>query len=259
MSGAYKRYGHQVELYSNLKAQISHLLRVRILQEAELLADRLSCNPRGATTWPLLRRLTRAEYKEIKNINTIPYPSAVAVLVVPPLNKDPTTGRRPEPNGTSFPDSPELSLIPKRPSLPLSQLLPVATGENHGFPLSRIPLYNGITLFPSRCQRAALHSALNRLLYIERRSRHKMQHIEKTQGDKLQDSPHDAYGKPSRGDHKASHAYLLCSDAQTLPRTDAVPLAIALWRLRMWEDDHREELTNVSRTPAVKRVPRSKV
>lgn len=238
MSGAYKRYGHQVELYSNLKAQISHLLRVRIIQEAELLADRLSCNPRGATTWPLLRRLTRAEYKDIKDTSTIPYPSAVAVLVVPPLNKDPTTGRRPEPNGTSFPEPPELPLIPRRPSPPLSQLLPVTTRESHQFPLPRIPLYNGVTLFPSRLQRAALHSALNRLLYIERRSRHKMQHTEETQGDKLQDSLHDSHGKPSRGDHKASHAYLLCSDAQTLRRTDAVPLAIALWRLRMWEDDH---------------------
>jgi len=39
----------------------------------------------------------------------------------------------------------------------------------------------------------------------------------------------------AHGDQKASHAFLLSSDADTLMRVDTVPLAIALWRIRIWE------------------------
>lgn len=35
----------------------------------------------------------------------------------------------------------------------------------------------------------------------------------------------------------ASPAFLLLSGAETVLRADTVPLAIALWRLRMWEDE----------------------
>ena len=49
--------------------------------------------------------------------------------------------------------------------------------------------------------------------------------------------------KRSLGDQKASHAFLLCSDAETCRRADAAATAIALWRVRMWEGSGWEEGT----------------
>ncbi|KZP31418.1 hypothetical protein FIBSPDRAFT_944955 [Athelia psychrophila] len=39
----------------------------------------------------------------------------------------------------------------------------------------------------------------------------------------------------TRGDKKASHAFLLCADEKTANRADMTAVAIALWRIRMWE------------------------
>jgi len=50
--------------------------------------------------------------------------------------------------------------------------------------------------------------------------------------------------KRARGDEKASHPFLLCSDASTVLRGDAVGAAIALWRVRMWEGEGWEEGTD---------------
>jgi len=47
-------------------------------------------------TLTLIRRLTRAEWKSIKSTGVIPYGNAVAVVVAPPLNRDPTTKMRPQ-------------------------------------------------------------------------------------------------------------------------------------------------------------------
>ena len=38
-----------------------------------------------------------------------------------------------------------------------------------------------------------------------------------------------------------SHAFILFSNARTVVRADTVPLAIALWRVRMWEGEGFEE------------------
>ena len=42
-------------------------------------------------------------------------------------------------------------------------------------------------------------------------------------------------GARAKGDAKASHAYVVFSDAQSVLRADTVPLAVALWRVRLWE------------------------
>ncbi|OBZ76184.1 hypothetical protein A0H81_03965 [Grifola frondosa] len=91
-------------------------------------------------------------------------------------------------------------------------------------PHSKVPLYNGVALFPSRPQRAALHSALLRILDLE-----------------YQKAPKDKKAERGHGEQKGSHAFLLCSDAATVLRVDTVPLAIALWRVRMWEGGGRED------------------
>jgi hypothetical protein len=228
-----------------LGSQIDHLLRVRVLQEFEVLADQLRVRPQGAEESPILRRLTRSEFKAIKTAGIIPYRNAIAVLVVPPPNRDPVTKKRPEPS-TPFAEGPAEVDLPVRPhSLPLSSLHPVEEtdpGSTSDSPSSharpQIPLYNGLTLFPRRAQRAALHARLSRLLFIERRARYR-QHGPLL----LPAEDHAEADKWARGDNKASHAYLLCSDAGTALRADATGPAIALWRVNMWNGGGWEEGT----------------
>jgi hypothetical protein len=220
-------------MHSFLEQHIGHLLRVRVLQELQILADRLQTRPQGSRDHPILRRLTRAEFKAIKTTGIIPYESAVAVLVVPPLNRDPITKVRPEPLFSASAPEHHDEKSPRQ-ALPLSTLHPTnSTTQDHGGepPHPQIPLYNGVTLFPYRSQRAALHARLTRLLSIERRGRSREQRNRHGHSPPAEDS---TTNWPS-GDQKASHAFLLCSDAGTCVRADAAATAIALWRLRMWD------------------------
>jgi hypothetical protein len=234
-------------MHSLLAHQIGHLLRVRVLQELELLADRLKHHPRGSEDATLIRRLTRAEWKSIKATGIIPYENAVAVVVVPPLNRNPITKTRPEPSidaGASEEDTTTSQTAKHRPLPPLSTLYPTAKPSldedifpDH-LPPSKIPLYNGLSLFPSRSQRAALHSRLTRLLLVERRSRYRERGRLETSETSQDAEPKDKW---ARGDQKASHAFLLCSDEKTVKRGDMAATAIALWRVRMWEGAGWEE------------------
>jgi hypothetical protein len=234
--GISKRISPNLRVPSRLAEQIGHLLRVRVLQELEFLADQLPTRPLGAKDHPVLRRLTRRELQMIRATGVIEDDSAVAVIIVPPLNRDPATKQRPLPSSSPAlvdEEIPQKLASPKRSVLPISTLhstSPVSANfaDMPTFPHTQVPLYNGVSLFPSRSQRAALHERLSRLLSIEQRAR-----------------CHDARENPTSSndsvdmstDHvrKASHAFLLRSDSGTVLRADAAPTAIALWRLKMWE------------------------
>ncbi|KZV69844.1 hypothetical protein PENSPDRAFT_464775 [Peniophora sp. CONT] len=215
-------------------AQIGHLLRLRILQEVELLTARIQARPQAACETSLVRRLSRAELSALRATGALPYEDAAAVLILPPLNKDPETKSRPTVNATPLPDTGAVSLAGSRtPKYPLSELLPPRpVNDSDNPPLDaqprQTPLYNGVALFPSRGQRAALHEGLSKLLAVERESRFR-EHGRDLHVNKTNDS------MPARGDEKASHAFIVRSGRSTLLRADTVPLAIALWRLRMWE------------------------
>jgi hypothetical protein len=237
--GMYKRLAPNLSMHTLLSQQIGHLLRARVLQELEILADQAQTQPQSSKDAPVLRRLTRTEFKAIKATGVIPYHNGVAVLIVPPLNRNSVTKQRPEPHsGLSPPDDREPTESTRHRDLPpLSALHPVE-GVSPGFPdnlpnllpESQIPLYNGVALFPSRSQRAALYSRLNHLLLVERRARYRP--------SPNRPNDREEEGKNAvkiQGDEKASHAFLLCSDATTASRGDVAALAIALWRIRMWE------------------------
>jgi hypothetical protein len=250
LAGSYKRYSRNAHVHPLLAQHIGHLLRVRILQELEFLADQLQTRPRGATDSPLLRRLTRAEFKLIKTTGVIPDQNAVAVLIVPPLNKSPITKARPVPSASpAFIDhevtQQDDNTPPLRPLPPLSILYPTADSSDnkddlHDLSRSQVPLYNGLTLFPSRPQRAALHERLLRLLFIEGRARYREHGPDHSPGDNA--------GRRSCSDQKASHAFLLRSDSSTLKRADAAVIAIALWRLRMWEGGGWDDCSSTTST-----------
>ncbi|KAJ6516073.1 hypothetical protein C8R45DRAFT_1087196 [Mycena sanguinolenta] len=270
---------------------ITHLLRLRILQELHLLAKHLEAlyltrTSPAASRPPILRRLARAEWGRLRTTDALPYPGAIAVLVVPPVNRDPTTKQRP-PTAGAMSDRPPVadsaSSPPKRATPPLSVLHPTrvrdtrplttisemkplsdakfweetrqkraAANETHssvstifGSPTSedspvhkaneqgprvpphaeeKVPLYNGVALFPGRVQRAQLHTLLTRILGVESRWRFSAAAV----GPKEDGKTQTATGK---GDSKGSHAFLVCASDEV----DVAGLGIALWRLRMWE------------------------
>ncbi|KAH9062176.1 hypothetical protein EDB87DRAFT_1559399 [Lactarius vividus] len=220
--------------FSSLPEYIDHLLRLRILQELELLTERLQARPQCAAESPLLRRLTWKELSAIRAGKPVQDGDAVAILVVPPLNRDPVTKTRPLPNTSPLPEllSEHPTTTLKRDPLPLSTMYRALSPEDYqGFPdlvaPMKVPLYNGARLFPSRTQRAALHERLCKLLMVERRARWRQHGPAST----------SEFDNSRSANRLASPAFLLLSGAGTVLRADIVPLAIALWRLRMWEDD----------------------
>ncbi|KAF8264944.1 hypothetical protein EI94DRAFT_1779442 [Lactarius quietus] len=222
-----------MKLPSSLPEYIGHLLRLRIIQELELLAERLQARPQCAVEAPLLRRLTWKEFSDIRKGKPVQDANAVAILVVPPLNRDPATKKRPESNASPLPEPiSEQPAAFKRDPPPLSTMChALSPGDYQGLPdvvtPMKVPLYNGVSLFPSKTQRAALHEWLCKLLTIERRARWRQRRPAELENS--QSVAHNPSGP-------ASPAFLLLSGAETVLRADTVPLAIALWRLRMWED-----------------------
>ncbi|KAF8631237.1 hypothetical protein AX15_002566 [Amanita polypyramis BW_CC] len=228
-------------MHPNLTDYVAHLLRLRALQELELLAEQLEHSFRTFKTsnnrQRILRRLTRQEWKQIRETGVIPFNDAVAFLVVPPLNKNPVTRQKPE---ASMSDSPLLDDIgTRKPLPPLSLLYPsqhpprfLATGNLPDLLSTyQAPLYNGLALFPNRHQRATLYSLLLRILAIERRSH---QPAIETEENKV--------GRErAHGDAKHSHVFLLSSNGNLIRRGDVSAAAIALWRIRMYQGGGMED------------------
>jgi len=248
--------GHSANIFfsKHLCAHISYLLRLRVLQELEVLIDALK-RSRGRIEFDadadptILRRLTRSEFKTFRETGIIPYPDAAAVVIVPPVNRNPRTKLRPRPSQEPEIPSSESSVPPnpmhKNALPPLSSLHYVSASEgaseqgvDHSLdipfstylPNARVPWYNGLAMFPSPPHRAALHKLLTELLNVERhfRGSHPISEVR---------TPIREEFDRARGDAKGSHAFLLVSNEQTVKRADTAALAIALWRLRMWEGD----------------------
>ncbi|KAF8974365.1 hypothetical protein BDZ97DRAFT_1773213 [Flammula alnicola] len=230
-------------LNPGIHEHIAHLLRLRVLQEFELLAERLEFAVRSGKNQGIsnviLRRLTRDEWGLMRSTGTLPYDDAVAVLILPPVNKDTVTKQRPQGNMLALPPADE-----QRPKeLPPISTLLLATSDAWNaelpctLPKLKTPLYNGISAFPSRSQRAALHSVLLRILYAERSI--KRMHASRK-------PPSSSRSQKGAMPSKPSHAFLLCSDAYTARRGDPASIARALWRLRMYEGEGWMENVSVS-------------
>ena len=229
--GSFKRISPHVTYSPRLPDYIAHLLRLRVLQEFELLAERLEYRvktlkqPKAYST-VILRRLTRAEWGLMRSSGFIPYQNALAVLIVPPVNKDVVTRTRPKGSMSAAPTEVDET---KPPTRPLSVLMP-ASPNNELAPQAVsspvVPLYNGATAFPNRPQRSALYSILVRILVSERFLKKRLRGVGPSppRNEEMESS-------------KASHAFLLCSDEDTGKRGDVAGIARALWRLRMFEGE----------------------
>ena len=229
--GSFKRISPHVTYSPRLPDYIAHLLRLRVLQEFELLAERLEYRVRTFKqqkpySTVILRRLTRAEWGLMRSSGFIPYQNALAILIVPPVNKDVVTGTRPKGSMSAAPPT-EVDDHTKPATRPLSVLMPTSQNmDTELAPQAVVPLYNGTTAFPNRFQRSALYSILVRILVSERFEK---KHLR----DAGASSPRNERVESS----KASHAFLLCSDEDTGKRGDVAGVARALWRLRMFEGE----------------------
>ncbi|KAH8118611.1 hypothetical protein DFH11DRAFT_1568334 [Phellopilus nigrolimitatus] len=225
--GLYRKFAPNISAHSLFLTQIEHQLRLRVLQELDMLAARLLNEPRRSDNDVVLRRLTRSEWATVKDTGRIPWEGAAFVLIVPPVNRDVQTGQRPQPDsGNSNLPSVDVQLetpsgkeLPPLPHYSAYDEQIEFLSDNH-LPHSRVPLYNGLPLFPSRTQRAALHEKLCRVLDLEKR-----------------DSQKKRKYKKGLSREEDSHAFVVFSSAHTVVRADSVPLAIALWRIRMWEGE----------------------
>jgi len=232
--GSFKRISPHVIYSPRLPDYIAHLLRLRVLQEFELLAERLEYkvktlkHPKVYST-VILRRLSRAEWGLMRSSGLIPYQNALAVLILPPVNKDVVTRTRPK--GSMSVALTEVDDQKKPAARPLSVLMPASQSiynelAPQAISSSVVPLYNGATAFPDRFQRSALYSILVRILVSERLMKKRLRGI--------------GASPPKNEDvesSKASHAFLLCSDEDTGKRGDVAGVARALWRLRMFEGE----------------------
>ncbi|KDQ29152.1 hypothetical protein PLEOSDRAFT_1063918 [Pleurotus ostreatus PC15] len=226
---SYRQILPKVPVHSLLIPQIEHLLRVRILQEFALLSERLQSNPRTAYSPMVLRRLTRKEWESMKTSGTVAWPDAVAIIVIPPVNRDPLTKKRPEPSMYP-PPADVLADCASSSKHPISILYPVQRDVATPLDISQleVPLYNGVPLFPNPGQRAALHQYLTAILNSETRRPSRSGEL-------------DGIG----ADDKPSHAFLLVSNAETCKRADVAATAMALWRFRMfygagWEAENMD-------------------
>ncbi|KAG8840855.1 hypothetical protein FRC20_005383 [Serendipita sp. 405] len=194
-SGKHAMITPNMQAHGMLIEQVEYLLQRRMVQELELLRDRLqTVNHRltNPATECLVRELTREEWGSIQGNSNASLPGVQAIICF----------QESLPGGdTSRPFC--------RTVVDTSNVIP-----------RDIPLYNGGTFLSADVREQTLH-LLNTLLGIEARA------VLRMKGEKV------PKGNPKP--HQDSQtAYLVRSTAHTLPRADAVPLCIAFWRMRLW-------------------------
>ena len=211
----------------NLTEQISHLLRVRILQELDLLLAQLRARPKAdILANPPIRRLSHLEWTKVQENRQIPWQDAIAVINVPPIS-NPT-----EPSMSPFPlpFDPEMAANASQPVAtfyPVSRISALPTNFQYRdvLPSARVPLYNVLGLFPHIAQRTAFHQFLN-----QTQSR-----LETACSRKADSKEASKEADNEEASSSPSDAYILTSNSQTIKLVDMPALAIAMWRVYLYE------------------------
>ncbi|KAG8997788.1 hypothetical protein FRB90_012430 [Tulasnella sp. 427] len=216
--GQLKRIHHTAKLHPLLAHQISHQLRTRVLQELVLLHKRLQTlhRQRRLKSSPnILRNLTAQEWAGLhaSSFSSEPQPS-------PSQNPLAVIGCPQVPASEPVSDD-------QLASLPIQVDYPPADADLPPFELIRsdpshsseptLPLYYGLRIFRLSAEQTRLRSALDRIVELNRFP--------------LSRNPSSV--RPEE-QNDLSDAYLLQSPEDGVD-IDAVPLAISLWRLRLWE------------------------
>lgn len=113
----------------------------------------------------------------------------------------------------------QLNYPPAEPGLPPYELLPSSSPPSAE---PSLPFYHGSRIFRTSAEQTRLRLSLDRIIDLDHQVSNKSQQQHSGQ-----------YGNP---EDAVDDAYLLQSPANGAT-IDPVPLAISLWRLRLWEGD----------------------
>lgn len=210
--------------YPLMQEHIQHLLRIRVLQELNVLFNAIVSSPTTAED-TVLRRLTRGELAYIRSFKKIPEnilnKGVVALIIAPRPNRDPNTKLRPSADMSA--SLPPESLVPnKLPTPPCILMSASGSAVDPGLP-QRLPVYISAAMFSYPGHRIILHSILSKISGKELNSKRNFGGREVVSQD---------------SDQRPSDAFLLQSNGRVLRRgIDPVPLAIALWRHKIWSTD----------------------
>ncbi|KZT43020.1 hypothetical protein SISSUDRAFT_802228 [Sistotremastrum suecicum HHB10207 ss-3] len=218
----------EIRLHAMFEEQVGSMLRERVIQELELLADRVRCVPKKFKTkhlaqdMPVVRRLHRDEFADMRSSSKMMRSSlerVALVMVLPPIREASVSVAVEEIRTSSV-----KAEAARETDTPILEMINVQAGdaiEESTEAQERIPWYNCVPMFPERTQRERLHTAMLNLLGSERKRLWRIPSTEKREG------------KPKAVKH--SHAIVLSSWSTVNPLPDVTPLSIALWRVAMWE------------------------
>lgn len=224
-----------------LPQRIVALLRRRLTQELEVLRDSLRAVPQGVLdpNAQVIRRLTRREWADLNTSGRLSVPGAAAIVVVPMVHKNMLKPGRPPKSNDEHGDR------------ALSTFCEDASRDYVTTSRRKIPIYHGVAVWPDPAERDGVRSLFKEIVGLERGARYKATILSKssrrassaskstdegTPGlvEETDDRPKSKKIERAKGLDKASDAYLLRCSRDTVVRADAVPLCIALWRLRIW-------------------------
>ncbi|KIM32153.1 hypothetical protein M408DRAFT_14640 [Serendipita vermifera MAFF 305830] len=204
--------------HSMITEQIEELLQKRLVQELELLRDRLLTAPRQTASLeePVIRTLTSEELEDVLTNSGGDLTGGAAILLFQEEPDQPKEQGQPEASASSHPiEGAPLSNSASR----------LITDRSSPLPARFVPLYDTAT-FLSIDIRRNIQSLLKDILRTEMRARRRI-----AKSDVTTPEP-STTPQPDRP--KGPQAYLLRSTSKTLHRADTVPVCIALWRLRLW-------------------------
>ncbi|KXN86374.1 hypothetical protein AN958_10236 [Leucoagaricus sp. SymC.cos] len=213
-----KRIAHlptYLNLPPNLDEHVSHLLRLRLLQELEVLISQLKAKPKAdIVANPPIRRLSKTEWSEIQENRIIPWEDAVAVINVPPIPSD----AEPSMSSAPLPLDPDMKANAAQPVAtlwPVSRDSPLPSNFQYRdvLPSAKVPLYDVLGLFPHVAQRAAFYQLLSRAHSVLDAATH------------------------NKTSSEASDAYILSSNSEIIKLGDIAALAMAMWRVYLYERD----------------------
>lgn len=231
-SGGHRRIHRSAEAHALLAQQVEDQLQERILQELELLLDKLKALPKLVRHRPsteIVRVLADSEYEQLRNGQVaLDGKDNLAIIALPePLDAtSPATQIQENTPFAGLASSGAPAQSSKLPRPDLSQL-----DNNNLLPSHMVPIYQVDRLCPSsdNARQSSLLTSLEKLARLQ--STPQNPHPA-TQQDA--DSPH----APIRIASSSGHAYLIRNPHQLVScGVDAAPLAIALWRMRLWNGE----------------------
>jgi hypothetical protein len=199
-----------------------------VLQELELMIARLrAAKKEDIFCNPPVRRLESHEWQKVLEGNTMHWKDVVAIIHVPPIPQP--SSIQPSMSAAPLPPDADEATNMKREVAKMYYIsesraslsaLPTNFQYRDVLPAAKVPVYDGLGLMPHVAQRAMLIHLLSEAVG-------------------LYDAAALKCGHESRNEDGRdwSDAYLVSSNSQIVKMTDVPDLAIALWRVYLFERD----------------------